>query len=80
MRYVILKVSPHFLVDMCRIGESHTKVIEGLPPDTRFVRAFTDDITGWGYISLVLESEMFNELVEGQQIPIIPYPVFEKIR
>ena len=77
---MILKVSPYTFVEMCKYGIEQTRVVQNVVPrDAKYVRAFIDDDTGWGYISLVLESPEFKDLKEGEKIPFLPNPVFEKV-
>lgn len=76
----ILLISPYMFVDMFMQGEIHAKVVErALPKDVKFIRAFTNDTGGWGNIGLVLESQEWDELKEGDLIPVLPAPMFEKI-
>lgn len=80
MKYKILKVSPYIFIDMCKYGFDKIRIVkDSLPDDAKFIRAHVDDVTGWGNISLVIESESFDELKDGDLIPIIPYPTFEKV-
>lgn len=80
MRYAILRISPYFFIEFFR----HDKVVKAkissniLPEDSKFVRAFTGS-DAWGYICLVIESEKFDALKEGDEIPILPYPIFERV-
>jgi hypothetical protein len=80
MKYAILKVSPLFLVEMFKHDIPMIKLVDhALPEDTKYVRAFTDDFGGWGRIGLVLESESFRELKDGEMIPVLQSPTFEKM-
>lgn len=81
MKYSILKISPLIFIKFCQYGSDNIRVVENkLPEDVKFIRAYTEDHSGWGHISLVLESESFRELKDGDEIPILPYPMFEKVR
>jgi hypothetical protein len=80
MKYSILKISSLIFIEICKHGMDKVKVVDNaLPEDAKFVRAFVDDNLGWGRISLVLESESFKDLNEGDEIPILPNPAFEKV-
>jgi len=80
MKHKILKISPFMFLSMCKEDTINVRVVANiLPKDAKFIRAYTDDYTGWGYISLIIESESFEEIKEGDVIPILPYPIFEKI-
>ena len=80
MKYKILKVSPFIFLDMCKYGINKIRIVkDAIPDDAKFIRAHTDDNSGWGNISLVIESELFDELKDGDLIPTIPYPTFERV-
>lgn len=81
MKYKILYVHPSIILDLCKNGSEKTRVVDGkLPPDTKFIRAFTDDNTGYGRIGMVIESESFKDLKDGDLIPIVsPDPLFERV-
>lgn len=79
MRYKILNIHPLFFIHISQHGTEKVRIIENsLPEDTKFIRSFTNDTSGWGSISLVIESESFEDLKEGDIIPSIPSPTFEK--
>jgi hypothetical protein len=79
MKYAILKIHPFLFVEFCKHGADKVTVAENrIPEDAKFVRAFTEDSTGWGVVSLVLESESFEDLKQGDRIPVLPDPIFEK--
>jgi len=81
MRHKILYVSPQILIELCKGPSIAAIVVKNvLPSDTKFIRAFNEDTSGWGQIGLVLESDQFEELKEGDLIPVLPKPVFEKIQ
>jgi len=80
MKQMILLVHPMILVDICKYGTEKVKIIkDAIPKDCKYIRAFTNDQSGQGNIGLVIESESFSELKEGDIIPIILSPTFEKI-
>lgn len=69
-----------FFIEACKNGINKVKVIENtIPKDAKFIRSFTDDLTGWGRIGIVIESESFEELKDGDVIPIHPDPQFENV-
>ena len=80
MRYKILYLHPIVLISICQHGTEHVKVINGLPLDTKYIRSFVNDASGWGRVGVVIESSSFEELKDGDEIPVInPEPVFEKV-
>lgn len=79
MKYKILFVSPIVLINLFKVGIINVRCVAGLPEDVKFVRAFTDDTTGWNKIGLVIESEQFDKLKEGDVIPTFPDPTFENL-
>ncbi len=79
MRYAVLRVSPYFLLEMCREGEIHARVIgHAVPDDAKYVRTYVDGT--WGYIKIVIESASFQELKEGDEIPELPSIIFDKVQ
>lgn len=82
MKYKILYISPLGLLEICKRGFHHVQVVANdLPQDTKYIRSFVDgDTSGWGRIGIVIESESFDELKEGDVIPVLLEPVFEKIQ
>jgi hypothetical protein len=79
MKYKILSVSPHVFLEICKNGCAGVEVIKNaIPQDARYVRAYIENLNGWGYVNLVLESESFSELKEGDVIPMLLHPIFEK--
>lgn len=80
MRYKILMVHPQVFIDFCKEGLDKMRIVENaIPRDAKFVRAHLNDFTGWGNIALVIESFLFEDLKEGDEIPVIKHPTFEKI-
>lgn len=80
MRYKILKVHNFIFIEMCKLGTEKVRIIkDALPEDTKYVRCYTNDDSGWGAIYLVIESQTFDELKEGDPIPLIPGPIFERV-
>ncbi len=73
-------ISPQVFIDFFRHGSDEVKIVKNaLPEDATYVRSFVDDITGHGRIGLVIESYLFDEIKEGDLIPILPDPLFEKV-
>lgn len=84
VKHAILYVSPHTFLELCK-GLYETRnvriIANAVPEDAKFIRAFTtDDVTGWGKIGLVIESESFEEIKEGNLMPTLSNPIFEKVR
>jgi hypothetical protein len=77
MRYAKIRCSSELLISMMKEGyETHVKVIEnGLPQDARFKYAFQFD--GWVY--LVVESDSFDDIKEGDKIPELDAVTFEAV-
>lgn len=79
MRYKILVLSPYIILEIFKHNVSSVRIIKDtIPEDADFVRAFTNDPTGWGNIGLIIESDSFDDVKEGEQIPILD-PQFEKV-
>lgn len=73
-------VSPMIFLDFCKNGADSIRIIKNaIPNGAKYVRSFTNDSSGLGNIGLVIESESFDEVGEGELIPILPYPTFEKV-
>ena len=53
-------------------------IINPLPEDATIVRIFQDDTLGT--LNIVLASETFDELNEGDIIPLIQMPQFEHLQ
>ncbi len=81
MKYKIVKIHTSAFIDILKHGiYNNVRVVSNaLPEDAKFIRAFTNDTSGWGYISLVIESELFPEIQEGDLMEVLPYPIFEKV-
>jgi len=76
----MFEVHPFIFIELCKHGWDKTRIIKNaLPEDAKYVRAHTDDKSGWGAVYIVIESETFDELKEGDLIPLLPHPMFEKI-
>jgi hypothetical protein len=79
MKQKILKVSSYHFLNLCKHGFSgEIKVINPIPEDAYLVRVIQEPI--YGNLSLVIHSELFTELKDGDIIPEIETPLFEKIR
>ena len=78
MRYRKVRFSGYMLVMLSmQDHESLVKCIKGLPEGTKFAYSIPDSHYG---IWLVIEHPSFDLLIDGQEIPDHPDPVFEKIR
>ena len=76
MKEACLRVSIYFLLDLCKKGVNHhIKVHNPVPMDAKFLRAGHDQ---YGNLYLVLESEEFKDLQDGDIIPELQ-PLFEKV-
>jgi len=74
-----VRMTSELLINMFRNGnESHVKCIKGLPDDARFIRmTSSEQIYG---IDIVVSSESFSELKDGDEIPIFnDGPIFEDL-
>lgn len=71
-------ISGHFLVSLMEEGEIlHAKCIKGLPKDCRFLWSIPDT---WNGIWIVIEHPSFEEINDGDIIPIFEHkPEFIKL-
>lgn len=80
MKRAVLKMTDDFLMDLLqntvKTDKISFKVDRGLPPDARIVRAGYDHT---GILHLVLESEEFVDILNGQEYPTLPHPIFTKV-
>ena len=80
MKYKILIVHPSIFIELCKEGLDKIRIVQNaIPNDAKYVRSHLNDYTGWGNISLVIESESFDNLNDGDEIPVIKHPTFEKV-
>lgn len=83
-RYRIVKCTPEVLISLCKNGIlfEETFVTENaLPDDAKCVRIIDqhqDERSGNLYISIVVESVEFDDVPEGEKIPMHPDVVFER--
>lgn len=74
-RIARVAVSPQFLLEIMRHGLDAARVVKDpLPDDVVFLAAFSRD----GLIWLVLTSQTFAPIVQGDEIPELPTPAFTK--
>ncbi len=78
MKLARITVSSGFLVDMMTKGkEFHFRCLEGLPKGTQFVRVTPrNDLHG---IDIIVMHESFRDLQDGDIIPELDRPIFERI-
>ena len=77
MKYRRIQISGLMLIHLCGVGNIfHSKCIEGLPIGARFAYCLPDSVYG---IYIVVEHESFDELKDGDEIPIHPSPIFERL-
>jgi len=80
MRHKILNISPQILIDICKEGTENVRIIkDALPKDAKYIYAFTDDTLGYGRVGLVIESESYSELKDGELLERINGPIFERV-
>lgn len=67
-RWMLVHVTPDFLIDMLKDGLHSYRVVEGgLPADARIIRAAFDPMVN--AYCFVVESTSFPEVQEGETIP-----------
>lgn len=77
MRYRRVVLSGELLVAIFTQNQIHTiRCIQGVPEGTKFKYAISEPVYG---ISIVIEHPSFKELKDGDEIPLQPYPMMEKI-
>lgn len=70
MRHRMIMFNPQFLVRMMSVDLLPEVIVKNsLPVDTKYVRSFTDDISGHGRIGIVVESEKFEDISIGERMP-----------
>lgn len=78
-KHAILQTHAQILIDVCKNPHPTYKVeliANALPEDAKFVSGGHDWL---GRLYLVVESESFKDLKEGDEIPILPDPMFNRI-
>lgn len=77
-RYAYFLCSAEFLVALCkRLGPQTCRLIDhAFPDDAKIIRMGHDS---FGRLIIILESQGFAELADGDEIPRLPDPVFECI-
>lgn len=77
MRYRRVRISHQILMDMFVTGNHiNVQVIRGLPSDARFRYITSGSIFG---IDIVVEHEDFDDLNDGDEIPIHPEIEISKV-
>lgn len=75
-RLKILKCNTTFFLALLKSGSRDpVKIINPLPKDATITRIFQDNMLG--NLNMVIASESFPELKEGDEIPLITMPLFE---
>lgn len=79
-RLKILQFNTHGFLMLMKHGSDYpVRVSNPLPSDTVIVRVYQENIVG--DINLIIASESFPELKDGDVIPmLLTPPIFEKIR
>lgn len=82
MRHAILRVHVGFLLRACKESSYSANrdynvelIANALPEDAKFVQGGHDY---HGNLYLVLESESFRDLKEGDEIPVLSDPMFNR--
>ena len=76
MRLRYLPVTADFFIDLCKGGEFHVACQNPLPQDARIIRMGHDM---FGQLELVIESQEFGDVEEGDEIPRQPKPLFNRL-
>lgn len=83
-RLALFRITPEVIVKWCTAGEQPAMLTEnGLPRDAKVLG--TGGPQSWFYdpyyhsIAIVIESESFPEVPEGQPLPTLPVPQFKRI-
>ena len=74
MRYRRMLIHGNMLVNLFKPGEIHAECITGLPDDATFAYCYQDNSYG---IWVVVESNTFDLLKDGDVIPEHPAPIME---
>jgi hypothetical protein len=78
-KFKTMLISPEVIIAICQDKSKGAIVARNmLPNDAKYVRTYLNDNTGWGYIGIVIESKEFPEVKNGDPIPYLPNPIFEK--
>lgn len=83
-RLAILRVSPEWIVEMCRQRETPTRfwcTDNALPADVKFHGAGSD--VEWSSktatYDIIVESDTFDEVEIGKPLPVLPPPLIQTI-
>lgn len=75
-----LRVSSLFVEMLVRNGEHHHRVIKNILPDNvRVIDIITDHMVGFPSFWFILGSDDWPELKDGDEIPILEGPIWEKM-
>ena len=78
-RQKILRVSPFLFLELCKRGlKGEVDVINPIPEDSTLIRVIQEPV--FGDLCLVIHSESFPILNDGEAIPHVEKPLFEKVR
>lgn len=75
MKRAILKIAPELLGMLCKQSEIHLTVENPLPDDAKCVNTYYDGRD----MLLTYESEEFEDIPDGEQIPDIPAVIFTEV-
>ena len=85
-RWVVLQVTPEFLVEMCKWTSVQQFYVNGnaLPQDAHMVGAAEHrNSTHWsgerGMFMIIIESELFEPVPFGEMLPILNPPTFQRV-
>lgn len=76
-RIKYFKISPPSLVHLLKEGQHQIKVIKNALP--RDAEVYSCGVDPFGYINLVIKSQEFEPVDEGDEIPVFDSPIFERI-
>jgi len=77
MKRAVLKITPELLGEIFRNGKLHVKIESGIPKEAKFISAWYNyDKTCF---NLCYESPQFEEVEEGESMPILPLVRYTKI-
>ena len=74
----ILRVSSHYFLNFCKHGfKGEVEVINPIPEDSTLIRVIHEPT--YGDLSLVIHSESFPSLKDGDLIPELQKPLFNLV-
>jgi hypothetical protein len=75
----ILNVSSYFFLEYCKHGfKGEIEVINPIPEDSTLIRVIHEPV--FGNLCFVIHSESFPALKDGDKIPEIEQPLFNKVK